>query len=100
MPPVCAGGRVDARGVAIIKIVDNRLVAQDAGARGVFPGRIHQSGIGRVNVVDRLVPPGLSRGSCRRILRIIGLVPHRNDCMPERIRWHVEENRMKKLPSC
>jgi hypothetical protein len=51
------GGGIDARGLAVIAIVDDRLVTKDSSARGIFPGRIHQSGIGRMNVINRLMPP-------------------------------------------
>jgi hypothetical protein len=51
------GVRINAGRFAIVKIMDDRLVAEDSGTRGVFPGRIHQPGIGRMDVVDRLMPP-------------------------------------------
>jgi hypothetical protein len=48
--------RVDPWRLPVVQIVDERLVAHDPGTGNLFSGRIHQSGIGRVNVVDRLVP--------------------------------------------
>jgi hypothetical protein len=43
--------------LAVVAIVDDRLVAEDPSARDVFARRIHQSGIGRMNVINRLMPP-------------------------------------------
>src|SRR5215218_6597700 len=48
--------RIEARRLAVVAIVDDRLITEDPGARDIFPGRVHQSGVGRMNVGDRLVP--------------------------------------------
>jgi hypothetical protein len=56
-PSVGRGVRIETGWLAVVLIVDDCLVAVDSGTRGVFPGRIHQSGVGWVNVVDRLMPP-------------------------------------------
>jgi hypothetical protein len=78
------GVRIETRRLAVVAIVDDGLIAEDPGARGVFPGRIHQSGIGRVNVVDRLMSPGLVRvhagaSSSSRPYSVS------DDCMPEMV---------------
>jgi hypothetical protein len=46
------GVRIDARRLAVVEIVDDRLVAHDPGAGDIFVSRIHQSGVGRMNVVN------------------------------------------------
>jgi hypothetical protein len=76
--------RIDAGRLAIVPIVDKRLVAEDSGTRGVFPGRIHQSGIGWMSVVDRLMPPWFIAVHADASF---ALQPHfvSDDCMPETI---------------
>ena len=64
------GVRIDAGRLAVVTIVDDRLVAEDPGARGVFPGsdpsiRRRSDERGRPTRAA-----AFHRGSCRRILRI------------------------------
>src|SRR5688572_30689802 len=83
-PGVRRGVRVDAGWLAIVEIVDDRLVAHDPGTGDVFPGRIHQSGIGRINVIDRLMPSGFvtvhAGATSASRARFVS-----DDCMPETI---------------
>ena len=78
------GVGIDPWRLAVVAIVDECLVAKDSGTRDVIPGRIHQSGIGRMNVVDRLMPPWFiavhADASFALQARFVS-----DDCMPETI---------------
>jgi hypothetical protein len=78
------GVRIESGRLTVVAIVDDRLVTEDPGTRDVFPCRVHQTGIGRMNVVDRLMPPWFiavhADASFALQARFVS-----DDCMPETI---------------